>query len=87
MADPDPTAWMCRLIWQFIPYLFGLYFAFHVVVFKILLGMANRVEPEQQEQSDLGLTFCICHFIVNFGVQNYRTFIISKKGWMNIKQC
>ena len=36
---------------------------------KILLGMANSVDPDQtaQEQSDLGLhCLLICHFVRNF---------------------
>ena len=41
---------------------------------KMLSGMANSVDPDQQ--SDLGL-HCL-HFIRNFGVLNFRTFTITK---------
>ena len=47
---------------------------------NVLSGMANSVDPDQtrlllHEQSDLGL-HCICHFVRNFGVRNFRTFTV-----------
>ena len=44
--------------------------------------MANSVDPDQtaQEQSDLSLQCLhIYHFISNFGVHIFRTFIVEQK--------
>ena len=43
---------------------------------KILNAMANSVDPDQTASS--------CHFVRNFGVQNFRIFSIYRslhKGW------
>ena len=41
---------------------------------KLLSGMADSVEPDLT--APLVCTICICHFVRNFGVQNFRTFTI-----------
>ena len=43
---------------------------------KILSGMANSVDPDQTAPSGLirVITVCMCHFVRQFGVQNFRTF-------------
>ena len=41
---------------------------------KILSGMANIVDPDQSAPSVC--TVCICHFVRNFGVQNFGTFTV-----------
>ena len=56
-----------------------------VLSVKILGRMASRVDPDQtalQEQSDLGLHYfaCICHFVWNFCVWNFRTFTVLHKN-------
>ena len=37
----------------------------------IFSGVANRIDREQSD------TVCICHFVRNFGVLNFRTFTIT----------
>ena len=58
---------------DFIPYYFGLNFAFYapVLLLKILCGMANSVEPDQT-----GFALFSWHFVRHFGVQNFSTFTI-----------
>ena len=42
---------------------------------RILSGIAKSVDPDQSSLIRVG-TVCICHFVRNFGVQNFRTFAI-----------
>ena len=42
---------MCKNVKDFIPYYFGLIFAFYAAVSLILSGMANGIDPVQAASS------------------------------------
>ena len=44
----------------------------------VLSGMANSVDL-LKEQSDLSL-HCLCHFVRNFGVHNFRIFTVCVRN-------
>ena len=54
---------------------------------KILSGIANIVDPDQTAISGAVCTVCRCHFVGNFGVQNFRTFIEYTIFTLNIGKC
>ena len=56
-------------------------------VLKILSGMANSVDPDRlllQEQSIRLCIVCICHYVIHFDVQKFRTF--TAIIWLTIIQ-
>ena len=44
---------------------------------KILSGMANSVDLDQTAPLIWVCTVCICHFVNNFGVQNFRIIVAA----------
>ena len=48
------------------------------LLLKILIGMPNNADPDQTARSSLiwVSTVCLCRFIRQFGVQNFRIFTI-----------
>ena len=59
-----------------------LFWLFMQWFLKILKGMANSVNSDQIAPLGAvwsGTAFCICYFVRNFGVQNFRTFTVLLK--------
>ena len=53
---------------HFIPFFFGLIFAFFQLFLKILSGIANSADPDQTAPLFWVYTVCICNFVRQFGV-------------------